>query len=69
MARMIRLDATGPIKIPPSEETVYICACGLSQKLPYCDGAHKRTHSEPDGEVCVYDDARCEIVRREPARD
>ena len=23
-------------------KTYYWCACGLSQKQPYCDGAHKK---------------------------
>ena len=24
-------------------EVIYICRCGASKKIPFCDGAHKRT--------------------------
>ena len=24
-----------------TEETVYLCRCGLSQNKPFCDGAHQ----------------------------
>ena len=27
--------------------TYYICSCGQSQNLPYCDGSHKGTNLQP----------------------
>lgn len=27
--------------------TYYICSCGQSQNLPYCDGSHKGTKLQP----------------------
>lgn len=56
MARMIRHEATGPIEVPPQDKSVWICACGLTQTPPYCDGAHKacRRDEEP-GKLYIYD--------------
>lgn len=28
-------------------KTYYWCACGLSQKQPFCDGSHKETEFSP----------------------
>ncbi|MEQ9455084.1 MAG: CDGSH iron-sulfur domain-containing protein [Phycisphaeraceae bacterium] len=68
MARMIRHEATGPIEVPPQDKSVWICACGLSQNLPYCDGAHKvcrQAEKEASGQVHVYSRDRTRVVRIE----
>ncbi len=63
MARMIYHDATGPARIDPQEKPVFVCMCGLSQNLPYCDGNHKMAkQNEVDGKLCIYDKARQSIV-------
>lgn len=67
MARLIRVEGTGPIKIDPSTfppgKMISICACGLSQNLPFCDGAHKGCRdTEQPGKLYVYDKARMKIV-------
>ena len=45
MARMVRLTELKPLKIEvkdiPADKPLSICTCGLSQKFPLCDGAHK----------------------------
>lgn len=72
MPRLIRLEATGPIKIDPASfprdeqgnlKPIFICACGLSQNLPFCDGTHKACRAaEQPGKLYVYDDARKVVV-------
>lgn len=72
MARMVRLEASGPIKIDPSTlprdeagnlKPIWVCACGLSQNLPYCDGSHKPCRGvEKEGELHVYDKQRKKVV-------
>lgn len=33
-----------PFVVELNAGTYYLCACGESKNLPYCDGAHKGTH-------------------------
>jgi len=68
MARLVRHEATGPIKVEPQDKPVFICGCGLSQHLPFCDGAHKlckKGDGEAAGKVYVYDKTRTKVVRVE----
>lgn len=71
MARLIRFTATEPIKLDPStlpkDKMVFICACGLSKNLPYCDGSHKpcRVNEQP-GLLYVYDDSRTIVTKTIP---
>ena len=38
----------GPYQVELTEGTAYFyCACGRSQKQPFCDGSHKDTGHEP----------------------
>ena len=63
MPRLIRCEATGPIEIPPQEKSVWVCACGLSQNLPHCDGSHKLCRkNEEGGKLHVYDKDRKQVV-------
>ena len=63
MPRLIRLEAAGPIEVPPQEKSVWVCACGLSQNLPHCDGSHKVCRkNEEDGKLYVYDQDRKQVV-------
>ena len=40
------------------DKTYYWCACGLSQKQPFCDGSHKGTEFTP----VAYTASRDQIV-------
>lgn len=65
MPRLVRLTHNGPIKVePPLEKPLFICACGLSQKYPICDGSHKACkQTEPDpNALYIYDADRKRIT-------
>lgn len=64
MARLVRHEETSPIKIDPATwprdengnlKTIFICACGISSKFPFCDGTHKGCKGEEAGKVYRYD--------------
>ncbi|MCY0860119.1 MAG: CDGSH iron-sulfur domain-containing protein [Sulfolobaceae archaeon] len=63
MARLVRHDRNHPYEITTqSGEKIYVCACGLSQHKPFCDGSHKRTLDEEPGKLYIYDEkGRIEI--------
>lgn len=67
MARLVRLTSLQPLKIEakdiPEGKALSICTCGLSQKYPICDGAHKAARaSEQPGVLYIYNDARTTVV-------
>lgn len=64
MARVIRHEATGPVKIDPATwprdaagnlKPIWVCACGLSKTFPLCDATHKGCAGEEPGKVYEYD--------------
>ena len=67
MPRMIYLDADGPQEVKPSDQSAWICMCGLSQNMPFCDGAHKKTRQEDKGKLYVYDKNRENVVEQKDA--
>lgn len=68
MARLIRHDATKPFKIDPATlppgKAIFICACGLSRNLPFCDGTHKGCVNEQPGTLYVYDESRQNVIEQ-----
>lgn len=66
MARLVRHEGTGPIEVKPSEKSVWICGCGLSQNMPFCDGSHKTCRQvEEEGKLYTYDKERKSVVKIE----
>jgi CDGSH-type Zn-finger protein len=71
MARLIRLERTGPYKIEPKDfptngKAIWICGCGLSSTMPYCDKTHKVCASEQPGMVYRYDPLTKAVVDQRP---
>ncbi|QNN22411.1 CDGSH iron-sulfur domain-containing protein [Planctomycetales bacterium ZRK34] len=56
MTRIVKHTATGPLEVKPSDQSTWICMCGLSKNYPFCDGGHKLARQqETDGKVYVYE--------------
>lgn len=83
MARRVVFHAAASVKLDPSQfprdehgnlKPISLCACGVSQKFPICDGAHKRCKDETPGVLYEYNPVTlerreagvCEIPRTEP---
>jgi CDGSH-type Zn-finger protein len=83
MPRIVRHEQSAPIKIDPNAKPgepnawprdeqgnlkpVFVCACGLSDRFPFCDGTHKTTcKAEQPGVVYTYDKATKAVVDQRP---
>jgi CDGSH-type Zn-finger protein len=69
MARIVKITRTGPYPVTVSEETKYICGCGLSKKQPFCDGTHKTTAKTEEPEKFYWYDvqgSRHEVKENHP---
>jgi CDGSH-type Zn-finger protein len=71
MARLVRHDMTGPYRIDPADfpkdgKAMWICGCGLSSTMPYCDKSHKACKEEQAGTLYVYDPATKAVVDQRP---
>jgi CDGSH-type Zn-finger protein len=56
MARVVKRHRNQPYEVSIGGETQYICACGLSANLPFCDGSHAMTDAEDAGKTYWYDE-------------
>ena len=54
MTRLVEKEAKEPMEIKVGNESKWICMCGLSKNQPFCDGSHKKTADEEDGELYEY---------------
>lgn len=75
MARLVRIEATGPVKIDPATlprdesgnlKPIVFCACGLSKKMPFCDGMHKNTSKLEEAGFLYRYDAEGRVIEKSP---
>lgn len=71
MARLVRIEHTGPYKIEPKDfpkdgKSIWICACGLSSTMPYCDKSHKVCAGEQPGVLYAYDPVTKAVIGQGP---
>lgn len=55
MPRLVKRYRQQPYVIAIGGQTQYICGCGLSGNLPYCDGTHATTADENPARLYWYD--------------
>jgi CDGSH-type Zn-finger protein len=56
MARLVKRFRNTPYEVTVGGETQYICGCGLSANLPFCDGTHKSAQGEEPNRLYWYDE-------------
>ncbi len=61
MAGIVRHGNNRLIEIRPQEDSVWICNCGSSKNMPFCDGSHEQCSGETEGKAYMYEDG----IRRE----
>ena len=55
MARLVKKENKGPLGVKVGTKSMWICMCGLSNNLPFCDESHKRIEDEEDDKIYVYE--------------
>ncbi len=56
MPRLVKRFRREPFTITVGGETQYVCGCGLSANLPFCDGTHASTVDEDPAKLYWYDE-------------
>jgi CDGSH-type Zn-finger protein len=54
MARIVKHEGKGPLEVKVGQESKWICMCGLSKNMPFCDGSHKICKDEEEGKIYKY---------------
>ena len=47
--------AGAPEEFPKDGKSIFICMCGLSSRLPFCDGTHKACRDEDPAKTYTYE--------------
>jgi CDGSH-type Zn-finger protein len=71
MPRLVLHQQAGPYRIDPADfpkdgKAMFICGCGLSSRMPYCDGTHKTCKAEQPDKVYVYDPDTKQVIEERP---
>ena len=56
MARWVKVERCSPYRVEVGDEILFICGCGLSREMPYCDRSHKFCWHEDPEKIYVYDE-------------
>jgi CDGSH-type Zn-finger protein len=56
MPRIVKRFRQEPYEVKVGAESQWICGCGLSANLPFCDGTHEITKDEDPKKLYWYDE-------------
>jgi CDGSH-type Zn-finger protein len=56
VARIVKIRRSGPYRIETSDGPIYVCGCGLSREMPFCDQTHKFCWREDPDKLYSYDE-------------
>ncbi|MBI5397971.1 CDGSH iron-sulfur domain-containing protein [Candidatus Woesearchaeota archaeon] len=53
-----------PKEVKVGQDSKWMCMCGLSKNLPFCDGSHKQCSGEEDGKLYKYENGKRMEVKK-----
>ncbi|MBI4739729.1 CDGSH iron-sulfur domain-containing protein [Candidatus Woesearchaeota archaeon] len=65
MTRLVVYEEKRPKEVKVGQDSKWMCMCGLSKNLPFCDGSHKQCAGEEDGKLYKYENGKRMEVKRD----